>query len=304
MKDIRCIVCGNTDKNQFRIRFEKEDCTVVECMRCTFHFIPPWYRKQIDYREYRTTEAASQVKSGNQWLKTEMNRRRLRMIRKNHKGRDLFDVGAGFGHFMLAGKNMGYRVSGIEIARANAEFIRSELGLPVSEGDFLKLDQSGRYDILTFWDTLEHMDHADQSVEKASCLLRPGGIIVIQVPQLDSVLARLFKEKWWAMGLDHVNYFTRPTIRMLLEKYGFQVRVIKSSIELKIIYNYVIIPKLKKRRKAEKSWTFAERQQAFNRLTQKPRWMLWIGMRIYNALYRTLSFLRIGDEMVVVAVKE
>ena len=302
-ENIKCIVCQNTDNKLFSLRFTKENCAVVQCQQCSFLFIPPFYRKQIDYTNYKSTDVTTEIKKSNQWLKIQRNLLRYQLIKKYKKRGKILDVGAGFGHFLLAGKQLGYDVSGVELSRANVEYAQKELDLSVKYGDFLEQDENEKHDILTFWDVLEHIDAADRVIKKAASMLNPGGFIFIQVPQWKSFFASIFQDKWWAMGLDHVNYFSRETIAKLLRTSGFEVKKIKSSLELKNILTYVILPKLKNKKKTEKSWTTVERQKEFNKLTKRPKWLLWMIVKVHNFVYKTLSFFRIGDEMIVVAKK-
>jgi 2-polyprenyl-3-methyl-5-hydroxy-6-metoxy-1,4-benzoquinol methylase len=303
LEGIRCIVCGNTDEDRFRLLVRRDEYAVVVCRNCCFTFIPPYYRKQIDYTEYKGTEAARAVAQSDVWMKIQRHRLRYRLIGKYVKAGKLFDVGAGYGHFLLTGKQLGYDVHGIEMSRANVEFIRDEIGIEVDEGDFLEMDVGSSYDIVTMWDVLEHMDAADQAIAKISKLLNPGGYVFIQVPQIDSLLARIRKENWWMMGLDHVNYFSKKTIRKLLGDHGIETVRIASSIELKNVLLYAILPYLKRKKKKQGSWTHAERQGEFNRLTNRPMLVRKGIVAVHNIIYAVLSSLSIGEEMIVVGRK-
>ncbi len=302
-KDIKCIVCQNSDKTKFRIRFQRSDSTIVQCENCGFHFIPPYFRSTVDYTEYKSQDVAAQVKQADMWIKIQRNLLRYQLIHRFKKQGAVYDVGVGFGHFILTGKELGHEVYGVELSRANAEFVKNELKLEIEQGSFLDVGEDIKYDIVTMWDVLEHIDAADEFLKKASRIMPTGGFLFIQVPQWESFFAALLKDKWWAMGLDHVNYFSKKTIKQLLEAHGFKVRKIKSSIELKNIYNYVIMPKIKRKNKNTKPITASERQQAFNKLTKKPRWLLWLLVKAHNIVYKTASMLHIGDEMLVVAEK-
>lgn len=303
-EDIKCIVCKNKDKNLFTIKYRKPDCSIVECGNCSFHFIPPFYRKTIDYTKYKSQEVAEQIKQADVWLKIQRNLLRYHLIHRYKKNGKVFDVGAGFGHFLLTGKQLGHEVYGCELSRANIAFVREHLNLDVENENFLNISEDQKYDIVTLWDVLEHIDDADKIIKKASRIMNKGGFILIQVPQLDSFFSTLLKDKWWAMGLDHVNYFSKYTIRQLLSAHGFEIRRIKSSIELKNIYNYVIMPKIKKRKTSSMPITAADRQKEFNTLMKKPRYLLWMMVKMHNFFYKALSWLHIGDEMIVVANKK
>ena len=304
-ENIKCCVCQNDDRNLFRVKYRKTDCEVVECLRCSFHFIPPYYRNQIDYTSYKSAEVAAEIKKSNVWLKIQRNLLRYRLIQRYCRGKRVFDVGAGYGHFLLAGKQRGYTIAGIEMSHANVDYIRDELQLPVVQADILSYDPNAKYDIVTMWDVLEHIDSADAVIARVATLLETGGFVFIQVPQFDGFFSRLLGDKWWSMGLDHVNYFTRRTITRLLSAYGFEVRTIRSSIELKNILNNYILPRfIKRKARAENRWTAAERQRQFNKLTKKPQWQLVVFVRVNNIVYKLLSWLHIGNEMIVVAKKK
>jgi SAM-dependent methyltransferase len=302
MDDIRCPVCGNYNSARFQVRHRRPDYAVVECLDCTFHFIPRAFRKSVDYTRYKSADVAAEVAKSDVWLKIQRNLLRYRLIRKYRGSGKIYDIGCGFGHFLLTGKQLGYDVSGVEMSRANAAYVRGALGIRIDEGDFLSEKTGGRYDILTLWDVLEHMDRADRVIEKASRMAKAGGYLFIQVPALDSFLASVLKGGWWAVGLDHVNYFSRRTVSRLLSRHGFEVVKIASSIELKNILVYVILPKLRKGRRAPRM-TAAVRQREFNRMTPNPIWMRRMMVLAHNAVYYLLSLLRIGDEMIVVARK-
>lgn len=298
----RCIVCG-FDQDRFTVRFVKQNCQVVECPNCSFHFIPPEYRQAIDYQQYKSDATVAAVAAGDVWIKIQRNLLRYRLIKKYVPQGSIFDIGCGFGHFLLAGRQLGYDVAGVETSKANVRFVREQLGIAVEENDFFQVAETKTYDLVTAWDVLEHIDGADRMVEKAARILKPDGYFILQVPQLDSFFSRLLGSRWWAMGLDHVNYFSKQTIQRLLQDHGLQVVAIRSSLEIKNILLYVIVPALRKKPKTGAAWTTTERQETFNRMTRKPMWMRQAMVLLHNALYHALSFLRIGDEMIVVAKK-
>jgi 2-polyprenyl-3-methyl-5-hydroxy-6-metoxy-1,4-benzoquinol methylase len=311
-----CAVCGNTDEKQFAIKYTKDGIDIIQCNKCSFVFIPPYYRKSISYADYKDESVANQVRKGNNWVKIQRHKLRFKLIRKYKKSGKLFDLGVGWGHFLLTAKMLGYEVSGIEISEQPYLYAKNDLGLPVQHVDFFKMDENNKVDIITMWDVLEHIDRADSVIEKCARLINKGGYIVIQVPQIDSYIAKKYGKDWKMMGLDHVNYFSKKTITELLRKNGFEVTTIKSSFEIKLFIMYTLFPifnKMKKAKKTEQAGTTTnpthgsevtqKRQSFFNKFTSVPHWMLWVFVRIHNAIYNTLSALNIGEEMIVIAEK-
>ncbi len=312
-EDVRCCVCENTDEKQFSIKYTKDGVDVIQCAKCSFVFIPPYYRKKITYENYKDERVAEQVRKGNNWLKVQRHLQRFDIIRKYKKSGKLFDLGVGWGHFLLAGKQLGYDVSGIEIAEQPYLYAKNDLHLPVQHIDFFEMKEDNKYDILTMWDVLEHIDKADTVIEKCAKLINKGGIIVILIPQIDSYIAKRHVTNWKMMGLDHVNYFSPKTITELLNKKGFKVREIRSSFEIKLFIMYTLFSIMNKKQVAKQpvskepvvnpvdSGLAQKRQSFFNKLTNMPRWVLWIFVRIHNVIYNMLSFFKIGDEMLIIA---
>lgn len=305
-----CCVCGNTAEDKFTILYKKPDYHVVECAVCSFQFIPAAFRKEISYDEYKNEKVAEQVRKGNNWIKIQRHLLRFKLIRKYKPSGKLLDFGSGWGHFLLTGKQVGYDVAGVEVAREMYLYSKNDLQLPVERIDFFQLDEQKKFDIISMWDVLEHIDHADKAIEKCKRIINKDGYLFIQVPQIDSMIAKAFKDNWKMMSLDHVNYFSKKTITQLLNAKGFDVIKIKSSVELKLFLLYTVLPFVRKvfPKRKKKSETTApsaitseERQEYFNKFTNIPKWALRIFIFFHNILYNTLSFFRIGEEMIIVA---
>ena len=309
LAEARCVACGCTDTTQFHLAFQKPEMQVLRCQNCDFVFVPPFYRKQISYLNYKGQDVLEQVRKGNNWLKIQSQKVKFGIIQKYMPSGKLFDLGCGWGHFLLTAKELGYDIYGVEISKHLFEYCTKDLNLPVEDRNLFDMDETKQFDVLTMWDVLEHIDDADKFVEKCSKLVRKGGYMFIQVPQIDSFLAKKYKEKWKMMSLDHVNYFSPKTLGTLLERYGFRLVESKSSIDLKIFLMYYILPWLRKKKtnaieNQPVAISSAERQAYFNQLTHRPMWQLKIMSFGHHFLYKLLSLLKIGEEMIVVAERK
>jgi len=303
-----CCVCNNSDPKEFKVKYKKDNYAVCECNKCSLVFIPPYFRKQISYENYKDENVANAVRNGNNFVKIERHKLRYNLIKKYKPNGSLFDLGAGWGHFMLTGQQLGYDVYGIEISEQPYLYSKNDLKLPVDHIDFFDMKEDKTFDIITMWDVLEHIDKADTFIEKCARVNSKNGYIVIQVPQIDSYFAKKYKDDWKMMSLDHVNYFGKKTITQLLNKHGYEVECIKSSFEIKLFIMYTVLPFIKKfkgsKTEVKTEIKSSERQQYFNTFTQKPMWKLKIYMKIHNIIYNTLSALNIGEEMIVIAKKK
>ena len=310
-EDAYCCVCGNRDTNQFSVVYQKTNYAVAACNHCSFTFVPPFFRKEVSYENYKTEEVTKAFRDGNNWVKIERHKLRFDLIKKYKPSGSLFDLGSGWGHFMLTGQLLGYDVFGIELAEQPFLYSKNDLKLPVEHVNFFDMKENKQYDIITMWDVLEHIDKADEVISKCSRLSPKDGLLVIQVPQIDSYIAKKHQANWKMISLDHVNYFSIPTITELLNKHGYEIQTIKSSFEIKLFIMYTILPLIKRlkgkikqtQEEANSKINAAERQQYFNTFTKKPLWKLKLYMKAHNMLYKTLSFLNIGEEMIVIAKK-
>jgi SAM-dependent methyltransferase len=148
---------------------------------------------------------------------------RLRELKSMETGR-LLDVGCGKGRFLAAAKAAGWEVLGVEFAPASAEAARAAYGVEVIAGDFLELDLPGDFDAVTMWHVLEHLPDPSTAVARAAGLLRPGGRIVISVPNIESLQARFGGERWFHLDLPrHLFHFSPRSLSALVARAGLRV---------------------------------------------------------------------------------
>lgn len=295
-----CGVCGN-NLHYLDIIFKKDNVDYIQCPNCKFIFIPPYERVNVNYENYKNEKIYEEVKKQSLYLKIARNKLKLSYLKKYlPKDASILDIGSGWGHFVYTCEQLGYTAQGIEMAKDSYTYSIKELGIHAAQGNFLTFNFKGRrFDMITLWDVLEHIDLCDVVISKCYKLLKPGGYIVFHVPQLDSKIAKYYGINWQCIGLDHVNYFTTKTATHLLNRFGFKVVKIKSSIELKLWLMYWWYERKRKTHNIEHH----ERQAYFNSKTSKPLWVQKIYVFLHNVIYRVLSTLKIGDEMMVIAKK-
>ena len=106
---------------------------------------------------------------------------------------------------------LGWRVSGLDVSPLVAQSIRDELGLEIHLGTLPHPDLSpGSFDVVTMWQSLEHVHEPLAVLRAAYELLSPGGRIVVAVPNYESFAAKWFGEHWFGLDLPrHLTHFTR-----------------------------------------------------------------------------------------------
>jgi SAM-dependent methyltransferase len=83
---------------------------------------------------------------------------------------------------------------------------------------------AGSFDLITLWHFLEHDYEPRQTLECAREWLKPGGLMVIEVPRLDSVTFRLYGDRWPGLQApQHTALYTRDTLRSMVTRAGLEI---------------------------------------------------------------------------------
>ena len=200
---------------------------IVQCPQCTLVFYQgdadasALYRQDYftgqEYRDYRADRAIHRRNF----------RRRIRDLRRLRPGGRLLELGCAYGFFLEAAAAH-WAVTGLDVAPEAVAHARDELGLDARRADFLDLpDEPESFDVICMWDTLEHLRRPVRCIEKAARWLKPGGILALTTNDVDSLLARVRKQKWRQIHPPtHVFYFSRATLDRAVAQAGLQtVRV-------------------------------------------------------------------------------
>jgi SAM-dependent methyltransferase len=137
----------------------------------------------------------------------------------------LLDAGAGRGRFVAAARAAGYAARGLEPSARGIAAARDHYDVVLDPGgveDAAILEAS--IDVVTLWHVLEHVADPDAALARIAVWLRPGGALVVGVPNLRSCQARLGGRRWFHLDLPrHRTHFTVTGLRALLERHGFTV---------------------------------------------------------------------------------
>jgi SAM-dependent methyltransferase len=138
-------------------------------------------------------------------------------------GGRLLDAGCGNGSYVAAMRALGWDALGLEPALEAAL-----LGERVVVGRIERAPLAGAScDVITLWHVLEHTASPAAALAEARRLLRAGGALLLEVPDIGSFQARLFGRRW--LHLDpprHRYHFTRRTLRAYLQRAGFiEIRI-------------------------------------------------------------------------------
>ena len=112
-----------------------------------------------------------------------------------HNARRYLDVGSAYGGFLIGFMELGLEVKGIEYSEnmvnmSRANFHDYGLQNTTLKGDILDkalLMQLGKFDVITCIDVIEHVDNVTSAIQNMVDLLNPGGILMLQMPNKNSI---------------------------------------------------------------------------------------------------------------------
>lgn len=218
-----CPVCGtNTDRAEYRYSDAGATSFIFRCAGCDLLFLRPLALANLTDRQMDCVDYVEYVPALFKFLHENLIlRKEINEVKKvGASSRLLLDIGCGTGWTTAFWKSKGFEVTGVEPSQARAALARKRHGMEVIESylEDLKLDKS--YDVIILRHMVEHLADPLPMLEKVVGHLAPDGILLIVVPNIDSIGRRLFDNLWeWVLPL-HCSFFNPRSLRALVEAAG------------------------------------------------------------------------------------
>ncbi len=230
-----CVICGSPDLTErhpaeieriedvsFSYTFSPEHARtfrVVRCRSCTHEFCAPLpegivdsYEDVVD-EEYLRHAESRRLAAG----------RVLRTVERFTSIGTLLDVGCATGDFLVAARDRGFAVEGLELSTWSSNVARDR-GLLVHRETLAAhaARVTARYDVITLIGVIEHFQEPLAEMPRIAGLLKPGGLLVLWTGDVDSIVARLLGRRWWYWQGQHIQYFTHRSLRLLATLSGLE----------------------------------------------------------------------------------
>lgn len=250
MEYINCILCSedNTERvytgKDSRYNITAETFNVVRCKRCGLVYINPRPTK-LEIRKYYPRNYVTREKLNNPvWLRNRLKRYKTKknmLFLKNPwyirlpKETNILDIGCGAGDLLIRLKELGCNTYGIDIDEITSTYLRKTFNLNVINRD---VDNgipfsSNFFDLVIMKHSLEHVHNPDKVIKEVRRIMKSDGLLFIGVPNIDSFVSRLTKEKWVDLDIPrHLFHFTPLTISILLNKNGFHIERIYHKLKV------------------------------------------------------------------------
>jgi 2-polyprenyl-3-methyl-5-hydroxy-6-metoxy-1,4-benzoquinol methylase len=139
------------------------------------------------------------------------------------KGAKILDVGTAGGAFLEAATDFGYDAYGLEPSQFLVEQGKRR-GLKISQGTITENSYStGEFDMVCLWDVLEHLANPKRDLSMIHSLLKPGGTLLINYPDIGTIPAKLAGSKFWWLLSVHLTHFDRKSIKEISNRTGFEM---------------------------------------------------------------------------------
>lgn len=134
---------------------------------------------------------------------------------------NLLDIGAGTGDFAIEAANDGWNVKGFEPSERAGNIAKSKGVELISETSQLHNDS---FDVITLWHVLEHVPDVERQITELKRLVKPGGHIIIAVPNFKSFDAKYYGAFWAAYDAPrHLWHFSKTAIQKLFGSQGIKM---------------------------------------------------------------------------------
>ncbi len=240
---VPCAICG-VDDSEPLYDADFGPGPIVSCRRCGLVYASPVEIRGLNFSDedlatmdrLRTSSDLTDLDGSweQTWLQISLDERETidrnnattlgRIDRYRKPPGRLLDFGAGWGFFLDGARSHGWEVAGVEPTPGHALYAREELGLDVVTG-YLQDDTFApeSFDVITSLQVFEHVDDPSAELRKIFEVLKPGGILAIEIPSVDSPLVRVMRGRHRHFVPDHFWYFDRQTLPKFVAQSGFEV---------------------------------------------------------------------------------
>ena len=167
----------------------------------------------------------------------------IKEIKGKIKKSSILDIGCGYGEFLSYMKKQKLDCYGLELSEDAIDYIKKfKKGIKIKQFNITKgLDGYGKkkFDIISLLSVLEHSQDPIKLLKSINKILNKNGILIIDVPndfnafQLAAV--KKFKiKKYWFFPPRHLNYFSLKSLRHVLKKCKFKIKIAQSSFPLEM----------------------------------------------------------------------
>jgi len=209
----------------------------------------PTVEDMEDYLSEQYATGSYKAYSALRPLKIETGNRRLKRIMKYGVNvGSCADVGCATGAFMESAQNFGFEVKGFELSESAINLAPEGIREKIIKADINSYLESSseKYDLVTAYDILEHVQDPKAFLRGLMGLLNPGGVIAIATPDTEHFLRKLLGRSWpMLQPMQHTFLFGRAGLSRLMQDVGFadvRAEAAEKVLTLEYLFDQVAEP--------------------------------------------------------------
>jgi len=265
LEQVGCNICGNSETELYakvsymdylRRRPELQNAddpivknkelaehkfNIVQCKQCGLIYVNPrlpvnklseLYRQE--YFAPYSDDVSEASKKREKTFKVEITELE-QITQKLGLNKKILDVGCG-GGFFLGTLDKSWEKHGAEINPIAAKFAADKFGINIFQGKLADANiPEETFDVIKMRGVIEHLPDPLSEIQRVYRILRKGGLLAINTPNIGSICGKIYREKFRLVcPTHHIYYFSTKTLSLMLEKVGLKV--------LKVSYHYFDTP--------------------------------------------------------------
>ncbi len=158
-------------------------------------------------------------------------------------GRSLLDIGCGPGTFLAAARALGYEVYGLDLNPQAIQKSKELYGLDSffcgTLSNFTAQNPGRRFDVVTSFEVLEHLDDPTDFIDRVRCVLKPDGFVALSVPNRERFMIR---RELYDFPPHHLTWWNLSALRTLLSSQGFspiRLAISPFTLRARVIHNLI-----------------------------------------------------------------
>ncbi|MEL6954147.1 MAG: class I SAM-dependent methyltransferase [Pseudomonadota bacterium] len=226
VEDCACPLCGSNDARP--TRYAQAPFAVKRCGECAHWFLSPRLVPEAADRFY-TSDQYFNGQSGSGYENYATQKRSLQatferfvkaIAARGGAGGDLLEVGSGPGYLLDVAKPYFASVEGVELSEATAREAEALSGARIYRS-VDEIDAAKTYDCIVATHVIEHIYEPVSFTRDLVERLRPGGLMFLAAPHMNSPLRYLMGRAWpsWKYP-EHVSFFDQKTLPDLMRRSG------------------------------------------------------------------------------------
>jgi SAM-dependent methyltransferase len=226
-----CLVCGQTEAHEtFAIEGISEK--LVTCDGCGLGslFPMPSARRIGSFypAEYYGSPNAKFEPLVEKVVRTGARNRVKSLTQGLQAGSRVLDIGCGRGVMIRALLDLGFEAHGVEISEAAAAAVDDRADVRIAADLADANHESNSFDAVIMWHVLEHLRDPAETLSAIQRILRPGGRLILAVPNFASWQSKWSQNDWFHLDLPrHLFHFSPTNLSRLIERFGFQCQAVK-----------------------------------------------------------------------------